>query len=236
MTDSPEQLFAERLRRDPSRPFVTYYDEDTGERSELSARSLANWVAKTHHLLVDELSLGPGDAAVLALPMHWIGLGPLLACLTAGLSLAAHGPADVAFGVPGASLDAPDRFLVAPGSARTGFGAAPVPDGAVDYVAAVRPHEDSWASVRFAAADGDPCWDGSSRAQAAARARERAAELGLAGGARVLCTRGWGGPADWLDTVFAPLAVGGSVVYVHGGSPQVLARRAEQERVTAQLS
>ena len=65
---SPEALFDRLLAADPGRPFVTYYDEASGERSELSRKSLANWVAKTHFLLVDELGLGVGDTAVIALP------------------------------------------------------------------------------------------------------------------------------------------------------------------------
>ena len=60
---SPEQLFGDLLATAPSQPFVTYYDEATGERSELSVKSLANWVAKTHHLLATELGLGAGDHA-----------------------------------------------------------------------------------------------------------------------------------------------------------------------------
>ena len=75
------------LAAQPSRPFVTYYDEATGERAELSARSLANWVAKTHHLLGDELGLGVGDLALIVLPAHWISVPAVLGCLTAGLAL-----------------------------------------------------------------------------------------------------------------------------------------------------
>src|SRR3954447_10743815 len=94
---TPEQQFARLLAAEPSRPFVTYYDEATGERSELSAKSLANWVAKTHHLLGDELGLGVDDTAVVALPAHWISVPILLGCLTAGLALASDGDAEVAF-------------------------------------------------------------------------------------------------------------------------------------------
>ena len=71
---TPEALFDRLLADDPGRPFVTYYDEASGERSELSRKSLANWVAKTHFLLQDELGLGVGDTALIALPPHWISV------------------------------------------------------------------------------------------------------------------------------------------------------------------
>src|ERR1700712_3345308 len=84
---TPEQLFGELLAAEPGRPFITYYDEASGERSELSVKSLANWVAKTHFLLIDELGLGAGDSAFIDLPAHWISVPAVLGCLTAGLAL-----------------------------------------------------------------------------------------------------------------------------------------------------
>ena len=49
------------LRADPVGPRITYYDDATGERIELSAVTLANWAAKTGNLLRDELGAGPGQ-------------------------------------------------------------------------------------------------------------------------------------------------------------------------------
>ena len=96
---TPEALFDRLLSADPGRPFVTYYDEASGERSELSRKSLANWVAKTHFLLLDELGLGVGDAALIALPPHWISVPAVFGCLTAGLALATDA-GEVAFTDP----------------------------------------------------------------------------------------------------------------------------------------
>ncbi len=48
------------LRADPMGPRITYYDDATGERIELSTVTLANWAAKTANLLRDELGAGPG--------------------------------------------------------------------------------------------------------------------------------------------------------------------------------
>jgi uncharacterized protein (TIGR03089 family) len=234
-----EQQFADLLAAEPGRPFITFYDEATGERSELSTKSLANWVAKTHHLLGDELGLGAGDTALVALPAHWISVPAVLGCLTAGLALTAgDSAADVAFVGP-ASLSAaagiPDVYAVAPESAAVGFRGEP-PAGAQDYVAAVRPQEDKWPGVRFGAGADDPGLGDLSRAELAARASDRAAELGLSRGARVLTTRDWDGVPAWLDTLLAPLAVGGSLVYVRNcADPAVLDRRAAQERATHRL-
>ncbi len=238
---TPEQLFADLLAAEPGRPFVTYYDEASGERTELSAKSLANWVAKTHHLLGDELGLGVGDTALISLPAHWISVPALLGCLTAGLALSAapDADADVAFVTPdgrAAASAIADVYAVAPDSAAVGFGSA-VPAGTQDYVTAVRPQADAWAGVRFAAIEADPGAGGLTRGELADAAARRAAELGLGPGARVLSTRDWAGYPDWLDTVLAPLAVGGSVVYVRNcDDPAVLERRAAQERVAAVLS
>ena len=233
---TPEALFDAVLAASPARPFVTFYDEQSGERSELSATSLANWVAKTHFLLTDELGLGVGDSALVALPTHWISVPALLGVLTAGLAVTeAPVMASAAFVAP-ATVDqaegVPDIYVVAPSSAAVGLG-EDVPHGTHDYVSAVRPQADAWATVHAPGTDADDCWEGLSRGEVAALAHARAAALGMTAGERVLTAREWTSPADWVDTLLAPLAVGGSVVYVrHAVEAGVLERRAEQERAT----
>jgi uncharacterized protein (TIGR03089 family) len=242
---TPEQLFADLLAARPAQPFVTYYDEESGERSELSAKSLANWVAKTHHLLVDELGLGVGNRAMLSVPAHWISVPILLGSLTAGLCLVTEAGADVdvAFTdtrAAAATVQAgvPDVYVIDPAAAAAGFGAAP-PGGAADYVTSVRPQADVWAGVRLLAADADPCLalatvSGTAertRAEVTELARARAAELSMTPGARVLTTRTWHDAQDWIDTVLAPVSVGGSIVFVRNCLDEdVVARRLNQER------
>jgi uncharacterized protein (TIGR03089 family) len=234
---TPEALFDALLSADPGRPFVTYYDEATGERSELSRKSLANWVAKTHFLLLDELGLGVGDTALIALPPHWVSVPAILGCLTAGLSLASEGAADVAFvdlgRLDGPPPGIPDVYAIAP--ERAAVGLRDLPGGVSDYVASVRPQPDKWAGVRLAADPGTPCVDGRTRAEAVEEARSRAAELGASDGARLLSTRDWVGPADWVDALFVPLVTGGSVVFVRNADDAVVERRMEQERATVRL-
>jgi uncharacterized protein (TIGR03089 family) len=224
---TPEQLFSDLLAAEPTRPFVTYYDEATGERSELSVRSLANWVAKTHFLLIDELGLGVGDAALVALPAHWLSVSALLGCLTAGLSLTSDpAQASVAFVAPGtvaAAAGVPDVYSI-----------APAPDSA-DYTTAVRPQPDAWSGVQPTAGPADPWFDGRSRGDVVADARARAGELGIGDGARLLSTRDWSGPSDWLDLLVLPVVIAGSVVYVHNAADDVIERRMQQERATLRI-
>src|SRR3954454_11291772 len=65
------QAFSESVRRDPTTPLLTWYDDATGDRTELSGATLDNWVSKTANLLVDGLGLGSGDTAAVLLPPHW---------------------------------------------------------------------------------------------------------------------------------------------------------------------
>lgn len=229
MVSSPEALFAALMSTAPSRPFVTFYDEATGERTELSVRSLANWVAKTHFLLMDELGLGVGDPAYVDLPVHWISVPVLLGCWSAGLDVVSDpAGAAVAF-VTATPPGIADTYAVALDSAARGFGGSP-PAGTSDYVTSVRPQPDAWATVHPPASPADPALSGVSRAEVVARAQARAGELDLAAGARVLTTHD-----DWLDALLVPLAIGGSLVIVRNAETDVVARRAEQERVSLVL-
>src|SRR6478609_4494665 len=72
---TPATLLRRLVASDPGRPRVTVYDDTDsptrGERIELSARVLANWVAKAANLLRDDLDAGPGSVVLLDLPPHW---------------------------------------------------------------------------------------------------------------------------------------------------------------------
>ena len=82
---TPADLLRSALAADPGRPLVTFYDDATGERVELSVATFANWVAKTANLLQDELSVEPGDRVTLLLPAHWQTAVWLLACASVGV-------------------------------------------------------------------------------------------------------------------------------------------------------
>lgn len=233
-TSTPESLFDARIAADPSSPFVTFYDDATGERAELSAKSLGNWVAKTHFYLLDELGLGVGSRAFVRLPVHWLAAPIAFGCWFAGLTLVEDpAQADVAFGLaeelPHLPSLPPDVLAVSMLS--MGRSAEP-PQGMADYAASVRPMPDAWPTVRAQGGAGDDAVVGVSRAAFVDRAHEAARRLGLEQGGRLLWARPWADVNELLDALVAPLAVGGSVVLVRNCDPDAVARKVESERTT----
>lgn len=88
------RVLARLLAADPGRPLVTFYDHASGERTELSVTTYANWVAKTASLLADEHDLERGQVIRLDLPTHWLGPVLLGAAWTVGLEVALDGDPD----------------------------------------------------------------------------------------------------------------------------------------------
>ena len=117
----PADLLRRLVAADPGRPRITVYDDTDsptrGERVELSARVLANWVAKAANLLQEDLDVTPGSVVRLDLPPHWRTLYWALAVWSVGacVELPAHrcgadGGSDAgrttdAVGAPAASAD-----------------------------------------------------------------------------------------------------------------------------------
>ncbi|MEV4198688.1 TIGR03089 family protein [Micromonospora globbae] len=228
MAENIAGVFADAIATDPTRPLLTWYDDASGERTELSGATLANWVAKTANLLVDGLGLGPDDTAGVLLPPHWQTAAVLLGCWSAGLTVAAAaGPVDVLFA-------AADRIAEAdawPADERYALALAPfalplreVPPGFVDYVVDVRGHGDHFTPY----APG-----GATDAELVAAARARAAEFGLAPGDRVLIDAGrYPDPVDWL---LGPLVAGATVVLCGNLDTSRQSTRETAEKVTKRL-
>nr|WP_202459323.1 MULTISPECIES: TIGR03089 family protein [unclassified Streptomyces] len=234
------------LASDPGRPLVTFYDDATGERVELSVATFANWVAKTANLLQGDLSAEPGDRAVLLLPAHWQTAVWLLACSSVGVVADVGGdPASADLVVSGPdSLDAAracsgERIALA---LRPLGGRFPQPpDGFADYAVEVPGQGDRFAP--YAPVDPDEVAlvvDGVelTGAEVVARSREDAGRLGRPGGGeggvRVLSGLSYGTWDGLSAGLFAALAGGGSVVLCRnlerlgdGG----LEKRVEDERV-----
>lgn len=120
---TPADLLQAELRRDGARPLLTWYDDATGERIELSVATAANWAVKTANLLVDEHGLDAGDVVSLDPASHWLSVVAVLGAWTAGLAVVLNGHAgDVTLpGDPGefmrAVLPQPDALLVSPATA-----------------------------------------------------------------------------------------------------------------------
>jgi hypothetical protein len=80
---TPAELLSAAARRDSARPLVTWYDDATGERVELSVATAANWAAKTANHLVDEdiesVQLDPAS--------HWLAVVVALGAWTAGIAV-----------------------------------------------------------------------------------------------------------------------------------------------------
>ena len=242
---TPADLLRSALAADPGRPLVTFYDDATGERVELSVATFANWVAKTANLLQGDLNAGPGDRVTLLLPAHWQTAVWLLACSSVGAV------ADVA-GDPAAAdvvVSGPDTLEAARAcrGERVALALRPLggrfpqpPEGFTDYAVEVPGQGDRFAP--FAPVDPDePALIVAGREVSAAevveRARAEAPGLGLTGpGSRTLSTRPydtWEGLAAGL---FGALATGGSVVLCRNADAldeEALAKRIEAERVTA---
>src|SRR4051794_20020260 len=93
MTTFP-QVLSRLLAADPGRPLVTFYDDATGERTELSVATWANWVAKVASLLTDELEVEHGSRLLVDLPAHWLGTVVLGAAWACGVEVVWDGRAD----------------------------------------------------------------------------------------------------------------------------------------------
>ena len=85
-------LVDRQLGRYGDKPFLTWYDDDRGERVELSYRTFENWTAKVANLLVEEVGAGPGERVATVLGGHWRAAAIAFACWRAGVCLV---PVDV---------------------------------------------------------------------------------------------------------------------------------------------
>src|SRR2546427_4632442 len=140
-----DALLDAALAGDPSGPLVTFYDDATGERAELSATTLANWVAKTANLLQDDVGLIAGDRVAVLLPAHWQTAAVLLAGWAAGAVLSAD-PAGAAVAFTdmagaGSAGAAGQVFALSLAPFRRQFPGRP-PPGTPDFVAEDRAHGD----------------------------------------------------------------------------------------------
>jgi uncharacterized protein (TIGR03089 family) len=231
----PADVLARMVAADPGRPRLTWYDDEpgptAGERIELSARVLANWVAKAANLLQDDAAAGPGTTVGLDLPAHWRSLYWALATWAVGATVVVGADARTAdvlvTDVPAAADGhGGDAVLVSlPALARSHPDATDA-RGAIDEARELATHGDAFSPM----ADPEP--------GDVALATE---EGDTAYGDVVRTDEAWGGSPrvavggtlePVLRQALAAWAADGSVVLIRGDPRADLAERLRSEGVT----
>ncbi|MGC9667515.1 TIGR03089 family protein [Planosporangium sp. 12N6] len=222
------------LTHDPAagarRALLTYYDDATGERVELTAPALGSWAARTAALLRHGCRLDRGARAAVLLPPHWQTAAILLGAWSAGIAVAYRSWATAGLAPVGPGMDEPleavfvsrkrldswletvpaahQRFVL--GLAPGGAPMAEVPAGYRDYVTEVGRYADLPPEYESIGRDDAASPDGTSYREWAALAGSIADSLGLRAGDRLLVdVAEHEEPVTWL---LAPLVVGASVV------------------------
>ncbi|KAA0104709.1 TIGR03089 family protein [Mycolicibacterium sp. P1-5] len=236
MTNLTAAVLDPLLKADPMGPRITYYDDATGERIELSTVTLANWAAKTANLLRDELGAGPGTRVAVLLPAHWQTAAVLLGVWWIGAEVVMSGSADLAL-CTSERLDEADQ-AVAGGEVAVlsldpfGKPAPDLPIGVTDYATAVRVHGDQYsAELRPGVA-----LDGRSVDEMLAAAAGSAAASGLTAGDRVMSSLPWSTAEDVVANLLAVFVAGASLVQVANPDGASLERRRSTEKVTKDLA
>jgi uncharacterized protein (TIGR03089 family) len=226
------------LASNPAAPMVTYYDDATGERIEVSTATLSNWAAKTGNLLRDELGAGAGTRVGLALPAHWQTVGVLFGIWYIGAEVVlGQTECDIAC-CTADRLDEADAAVVPGGEvvalSLDAFG-KPVdglPFGITDYATSVRVHGDGITPEP----NPGPALAGRSVAEIITAAREHAASRGWTDTDRVLSSAPWDTADDLVHNMLAVFAAGASLVQVAHPDAGQHTRRVQTEKVTAELT
>lgn len=77
-------LLDRQVGKGGDRPFLTFYDDDRGDRVELSYKTFDNWVRKLANLLVDEYGVAGGDRVATVAGVHWQASAVHVACWYVG--------------------------------------------------------------------------------------------------------------------------------------------------------
>jgi uncharacterized protein (TIGR03089 family) len=229
-------------------PVLTYYDDATGERTELTPTGLTAWAARTARLLHEGCGLGTGHRAAVLLPPHWQTAAVLLGAWAAGLSVSfrprataglpergpgAGAPIDAVFAARDRVDDwledvpeAPHRFALGPDGPRP----AEVPADYRDFLAELRrfpEHLPAYAPIRFTDA---ATVDGTTYRQWGDTARAVAEKQDLQLGDRLLVdAAAHEHPVFWL---LAPLSAGASIVLCANLDPAKVDDRIAAEGIT----
>jgi uncharacterized protein (TIGR03089 family) len=218
------------LRSDSAKPRITTYDDTDGptrgERIELSARVLGNWVNKAGNALQEEFDVAPGSVVRLDLPPHWRTAYWALATWSVGGTVTVDDDTGADLLVTtdpeaAAAADSPAVLVTLAGLARSA--ALTVPPGVMDEARELSTHGDQFAAWEEPGDD--------DTALVAAGERTAYAELvgphGHQAERRHLTTTS---TADFLRACLALWAADGSVVLSRGEAPaDVLLERSRTE-------
>jgi uncharacterized protein (TIGR03089 family) len=202
---------------------VTYVDAVTGERTEMSAVSVQNAVAKIANALTLELDLQPSAKVALHLPWHWQRSLWWAGCAAAGVQMLPYGdPGEVDLVVctqqeaAACAANSLEEVLVVSLHPLGLPIRAALPDGCVDATAILRVQPDLYSP--------DP--------RVAAMEVEVPVPAGIARGARTLvgCTDPLAAEGWWWAMAI-PLAIDGSLVMTTTADESALARVGAQEQV-----
>ena len=235
-------VLAAQLRDNPGRPLVTYYDEMSGERVELSVTTYANWVAKASSLLVDEHDLERGDALRIDLPPHWLSLVFLGAAWNAGLVVTdSDSPAAIVCGpetLERWAAEADERPTLACSLLPLGVRFRdPLPAGVHDVGLEVWGQPDGWGPYDPPTADdAATSWTigGASRVTSQGQQWAAAAGASLSRGDRLISEVDPASPPG-TASFCEPLSCGGSLVLVAHAAPDRLEAIAIAERATGRF-
>ena len=201
------QLLARELRRDGARPLLTWYDDATGDRVELSIATTANWAAKIANHLMDELDVEPGDDVTVEPTLHWTAAVVLLGAWVAGAHVSFGAPPSLEFAVDAMGLGL-SRLVAAQ------------PD---EVVVAVQASSESALTI------GARTWSHEELGHAALHGAQM---HGISESSRVLSVLGYD-TVDGLDAgLLVPLAAGASIVVVANVDEARLPELCTTERVT----
>lgn len=223
------------LLNEPGRPLVTFYDDATGERVELSVATYANWVAKTSSLFVEELDLERGQRLRIDLPTHWLGPVFLGAAWAVGLTVTKDDEADAVVCGP-ATLEAwsprAEKIPVV-ACALKPLGvrfSEPLPDGVHDFGIEVWTQPDAFTPWDPPTAD-DSATDDATQAELFAAASGGTL---LGDGGRLLTDANPASPTG-RATFTEPLVRRGSAIWVANANPGTWQQKYDAERATAEF-
>ncbi len=231
------ELIAHRLRADPGQPLVTAYDDATGERTELSVTTYANWVSKTANLFTDELGLDAGDTVLLDLPAHWLVPVFLGAAWSAGLAVTDTPQVSHAVAVcgPDTVADHPEAEHVVACSLLP-FAVRfpdPLPEGVLDYGLLWPGQSDVFMGLTLPSPD-TVAWLSAERPRTHSDLLEAAAVAHVPEAVRLLTDVHPAADAG-VPAFLAAVAHNGSVVLLRNATQESWSSRREDERTTAEL-